>query len=1300
MFFDNKICTTSKTIFQFLTLGILLISCTRAPDEASKISFSLPQKPTSLAQSVSAQNFDINYVAINVTAADMPAIFCSYDIERGRKQGPCVFTGMPATPKVQLELPIGDKRLIQVLAGYRDETADLMKFEYGDSTANLTAGEASVNIQLTATSATAEGAGHIQGRYFTGANVGPSGLLRVKVKGHPDKPALVLQETEIYSGWFNAFSLQNTKFEYEVNGTVLFGKAMNKTEFQSLSGINTTHRVSASTDFEVWGFFGDLASNAGKSAASTGCGSPVYSECLGSSNRFVGPFKLQGSGNYLQTIGNHTIAEWELLPGVDRSVIDGVVLLRPSVPLLPEQLENIVLNHGFDCELMKSVPGVQVLGEDPVINGVSYMDFTLPGSMPPDPTRPLVACPKKGLTLLTSAVSNPMLDQDGSCSTCKYLRIDLTDAQFDGDVMTVARGGCYRINTSIYEGMGVSYNVSGGNLNFDISALGWGTFHQTMGCTDTATTSMSDEILNGASTTSTTRYIKITGAASTGKQFAIANISGGGGAVVSYQAQHNTANIVQPQLFLAAPTTMLPGVCYKAQIRYVLPNGSPVGSAFSGSVDLDIATGSSEFSIYQSANMFNCEEDDPSVTSGYQFWPSSMPLNVIVRKQNAGSHSLTMTSSTSGVPAKSFNIVGGSGSLTPTGIRILNPPAMIVGQCYAIEAELVNSQGAVVPAVTSTQIYISNNVPGSFHMSMGCSSGGGNPSFYFMQGDSRAVVYFKPNRAESFNFQSLVQGSLAMVSPTFTPSLGSGSSQPASLYFLNPPKFPKGDSGFQTYIGSHNFNGASGYLLNYSVTPANAAVTCTEDNGMSWGNCSGRLDTTAKTFRLLHSDIPTMSTKLKVTPTSGPMVEVSVHHLFEGGMVTDCDQVHASGTTFQTIDTLGGSTVCLESGSFSKGAGALNSIPLSSGDKFLGKVDFVTGELLSEVVATTSNPIFDIAALAGSNTYIHGIKFNLSAINSKGIGHLSGYPTGNLSSQANIFNHTNSQSESIAIYVDGASTNFSVSSRHDLFKVNSAFSNSMGIRLVAGNHEVRNSRFQMTSGASSIAKGIVLNGNSLSSAQNLYLDYTSFTGGGNALYVIGDDMASSYSPQMTITGISIQNNNTHSAGYSIYLQNKLSFSIENSSISQTAGNLALIKHAQLDAIDGQAVELNLRRSYLRQGGNEAALVIYSAASSVASPPITMTYNHFVKTGGSSSNAAIKVSLDGGNVDAMLDVDTTSIPAHGYNLFCSTGGGFNWATSYDMLAGSSNIASGPEAFAPPAVSAQGAAVGSAICSHAN
>jgi hypothetical protein len=209
-----------KKTFLVLPMFLVTLACSRAP-ETSNVSFSL-SLPSSGQNGSTAAGDQLMHVAINVTGPGItsPIIF-SWD---GHQNG----TTLAAPSSFAFDVAQGDSRLVQVLAVYQNETSGTMSFTYGDTTTAISGANVALTITMAPIGAGSSVQGQISGRYLTGTDSGPTGIIDVNFNPGGGKRSLIIEKSFMANGWFSVFSLSGVQFEYMLNGTTaLFGGPVN-----------------------------------------------------------------------------------------------------------------------------------------------------------------------------------------------------------------------------------------------------------------------------------------------------------------------------------------------------------------------------------------------------------------------------------------------------------------------------------------------------------------------------------------------------------------------------------------------------------------------------------------------------------------------------------------------------------------------------------------------------------------------------------------------------------------------------------------------------------------------------------------------------------------------------------------------------------------------------------------------------------------------------------------------------------------------------------------------------------------
>lgn len=191
-------------------LSALTLSCTRAEKETeAKISIALPQSMSSQKQGALAVD-TLSHIVINVTGEGIltPIVF-NWDLKQNG-------LGQTLAAPIELLIPQGTDRLIQVLAVYQDSTGNSMQFFYGDKVQTLANLSETVTIGISSVSQAAPVfTGKISGRYLTGTNTGPTGIVTTGYVAS-GRPPMIIRRDMMYSGWFSVMGIYGAKFSYTV----------------------------------------------------------------------------------------------------------------------------------------------------------------------------------------------------------------------------------------------------------------------------------------------------------------------------------------------------------------------------------------------------------------------------------------------------------------------------------------------------------------------------------------------------------------------------------------------------------------------------------------------------------------------------------------------------------------------------------------------------------------------------------------------------------------------------------------------------------------------------------------------------------------------------------------------------------------------------------------------------------------------------------------------------------------------------------------------------------------------------
>jgi hypothetical protein len=224
----NVVGKPASLLLLSLLLSLILTSACTRREESKQVSIriAVPHRISKNLKpngALTVSSADLAHLIINVSGQGIPSpITFTWD-----SHPPCGTCTAPAPPSsFPVAAPKGSGRIVQVLAVYQTE-AGTGSFYYGDATKDIINEQESVEISIAEIGGGLSlASGVVAGRMLDQSGVGPTG--RVAVKYEPSgKPAMVLEYTEIFAGWFSFFGLKEIPLRYELaDGTMLFGGPM------------------------------------------------------------------------------------------------------------------------------------------------------------------------------------------------------------------------------------------------------------------------------------------------------------------------------------------------------------------------------------------------------------------------------------------------------------------------------------------------------------------------------------------------------------------------------------------------------------------------------------------------------------------------------------------------------------------------------------------------------------------------------------------------------------------------------------------------------------------------------------------------------------------------------------------------------------------------------------------------------------------------------------------------------------------------------------------------------------------
>lgn len=197
-----------------MVIGILFLvtmSCQRATEDSSRVSLQLPVYSNLTSFSCTKC---LKAIVVNVDGEDIKTVRFFEKLDQ---------VSDPATElnsEINLEVPSGSKRTIQVLAIYRLNSGSL-EAQYGSVVTDLV-GESPPPITISLQNLGPFKGGSLVGRYLTGVNSGPTGKVIISMNHAASGLNMDLFAGEILDGWFNFFASENFSMSYRLaNGIPL-----------------------------------------------------------------------------------------------------------------------------------------------------------------------------------------------------------------------------------------------------------------------------------------------------------------------------------------------------------------------------------------------------------------------------------------------------------------------------------------------------------------------------------------------------------------------------------------------------------------------------------------------------------------------------------------------------------------------------------------------------------------------------------------------------------------------------------------------------------------------------------------------------------------------------------------------------------------------------------------------------------------------------------------------------------------------------------------------------------------------
>lgn len=218
---------TARKLILFSLLIPFSIACQRKSSDDNQMLTSISiNMPTSTSQAVSAS--DLEHVVINISGPGMDTLSQTWSKKGGGGIG-----SANSLPTFSFDVPQGTDRLIQALGVYKDASTGSLDFYYGEVVQSISVSDIAIAVSISKVGSSSGLEGQINGRYTASDNTNPTGLLSV-VFTPPGRNPLIIMQTPMISGWFNAFALNDQEFDYLLNGVSIFGGSKKIPDFTTM----------------------------------------------------------------------------------------------------------------------------------------------------------------------------------------------------------------------------------------------------------------------------------------------------------------------------------------------------------------------------------------------------------------------------------------------------------------------------------------------------------------------------------------------------------------------------------------------------------------------------------------------------------------------------------------------------------------------------------------------------------------------------------------------------------------------------------------------------------------------------------------------------------------------------------------------------------------------------------------------------------------------------------------------------------------------------------------------------------
>lgn len=185
------------------------LGCERNASNKSRITLALPSELQERIEKSQVSSFTalrLQHVALQITAPDITSPI-RVILDSGDDN-----TSLPAT--IEVEIPPGDNRLVQLIAAYAADGGDSPSIYYGDVTQSLRRSTENIALPVYKLGGTGVSTmARISGRFLTAPNSGPTGVIDMVYRPN-GKPAMPVDKKPILAGWFETSTFEDVPMDY------------------------------------------------------------------------------------------------------------------------------------------------------------------------------------------------------------------------------------------------------------------------------------------------------------------------------------------------------------------------------------------------------------------------------------------------------------------------------------------------------------------------------------------------------------------------------------------------------------------------------------------------------------------------------------------------------------------------------------------------------------------------------------------------------------------------------------------------------------------------------------------------------------------------------------------------------------------------------------------------------------------------------------------------------------------------------------------------------------------------------